>query len=57
MKVVTIIATTYNFGAHVVHNNKLTDAFEIQTGVRQGCLLFPPLFLVVMDWITRESDE
>lgn len=41
----------------VVHNNKLTDPFEIRTGVLQGCLLSPLLFLVQIDWIIREALE
>jgi len=40
--------------AQVAYNNKLSDPFEIRTGVRKGCLLHPLLFLVVIDYITRE---
>ena len=39
----------------VIHNGKLTDPFEVKTGVRQGCLLSPMIFLMVVDWIMRET--
>ncbi|VDO54672.1 unnamed protein product [Schistosoma margrebowiei] len=32
-----------------------TDAFQVRTGVRQGCLLPPFLFLLVIDWIMKTS--
>ena len=37
----------------IMHDGKLLDEFEVTTGVRQGCLLSPLLFLVVLDWSTR----
>lgn len=58
--VVNVIKGTYMHNkvrAQVVHNNKLTDPFEIRTGVLQGCLLSPLLFLVEIDWIIREALE
>ncbi|XP_062609354.1 uncharacterized protein LOC134271119 [Saccostrea cucullata] len=41
----------------VIHNGKLTEAFEVQTGVRQDYLLSPMIFLVVVDWIMRETTK
>ena len=41
----------------VIHNNKLTEPFDIQTGVRQGCMLSPMIFLVVVDWIMKETTK
>ena len=36
--------------------NGLTDWFEVSTGVRQGCVLSPLLFIIYMDKITKESN-
>ena len=41
----------------VIHGRQLSDAFLIRTGVTQGCLLAPFLFLLVIDWITKVSTE
>ena len=38
-------------------NGSLTEPFTITTGVRQGCLLSPFLFLIVIDWIMRETTK
>ncbi|VDO89009.1 unnamed protein product [Schistosoma margrebowiei] len=55
-KIVNIIQNSYD-GLHckVVHGGQLTDAFQVRTGVRQGCLLSPFLFLLVVDWIMKTS--
>ena len=33
----------------------MTEAFEMTTGVCQGCLLSPLLFLVTLDWVARQA--
>ncbi|VDO48262.1 unnamed protein product [Schistosoma margrebowiei] len=55
-KIVSIIRNSYDGQqCKVVHGGQLTDAFQVSTGVGQGCLLFPFLFLLVVDWIMRTS--
>ena len=55
-KMVTIIRVLYEgFSAQVVHNGQRTQPFNMRTGVRQGCLLSPLLFLVALDWVTRAA--
>ncbi|VDP07257.1 unnamed protein product [Schistosoma margrebowiei] len=55
-KIVNIIQSSYD-GLHckIVHGGQLTKSFEVNTGVRHGCLLSPFLFLLVIDWIMKTS--
>ena len=57
-KFVNIIRQLYeNATCQVIHDGKLTDPFTIQTGVRQGCILSPTIFLMVIDWVMRQSTK
>jgi len=33
----------------------LDDFFKIQSGIRQGCVVSPLLFSIIMDWILKRS--
>ncbi|KAL8622673.1 hypothetical protein ACOMHN_009307 [Nucella lapillus] len=56
LKYIAIIQQLYEDATcQVIHEGKLTDPFQVQTGVRQGCLLSPTIFLMVVDWIMRQS--
>jgi hypothetical protein len=53
-KLVNLIRNSYEgMTCRVVHQGQLTDSFHVKTGVRQGCLLSPFLFLLVIDWIMK----
>ena len=57
-KFINIIRNSYNnMQCRVIHEGKLTESFDVKTGVEQGCLLSPFLFLLAIDYIMRESTE
>ena len=43
------------FQARVLHEGEMTGSFSMNTGVRQGCLLSPLLFLMALDWVSRQA--
>ena len=55
-KLINLIRSMYsNSGGQILYKGKLSVFFEIATGVRQGCLLSPFLFLLCIDWIMKNS--
>ena len=57
-KIVNTINALYeNFTVQVIHEASFTDLFHVKTVVKQGCLLSPTLFLLVIyiDWITKQA--
>ena len=55
-KITSIIKNSYDgLKCRVVHRGQLTEAFQVQTGVRQGCLLSPFMFLLAIDWVMKTS--
>ena len=58
LKIIHLIQQLYeNAACQVIHNGKLTEPFEVKTGVRQGCLLSPMIFLIAVDWIMRRTTD
>ncbi|XP_078580636.1 uncharacterized protein LOC144864435 [Branchiostoma floridae x Branchiostoma japonicum] len=57
-KIINMIKVFYNnFQAQVSHEGDLTEPFNMTTGVRQGCLLSPLLFITALDWVMRETTK
>ena len=55
-KIVSLIRKSYEgMSCKVVHGQQLSESFQVRTGVRQGCLLSPFLFLLAIDWIMKET--
>jgi hypothetical protein len=55
-KIVNLIKRGYEgFNCRVQHQNVMSQPFQTITGVRQGCLLSPLLFLLVLDDIMRKT--
>ena len=53
-KMISLIRCTYqDMNCRIVHAGQMSESFEVKTGVRQGCLLSPFLFLLVIDWIMK----
>ena len=54
MELTSIIRNFYEgLTCRVVYGNQLTDVFLLNTGMRQGYLLSPLLFLLVIDWVIK----
>ena len=54
----TIIKDMYeNYNCQIIHNNKLSQPINVTTGVRQGCILLPLLFVLVMDDLMQQVNS
>ena len=55
-KITNIIEKSYQgMNCKVIHGQQLTKEFQVNTGVRQGCLLSPLLFLLAIDWVMKTT--
>ena len=55
-KIINIILALYDScQCSVIHKGKLSPAFPVNTGVKQGCLLSPIIFTLAVDWIMKQS--
>ena len=57
-KIINMLKVQYQgFTCQVLHGGTMTELIEVKAGVRQGCLLSPLLFLVVLDWVSMNAYE
>jgi len=57
-KIINVLKVQYQgFTCQVLHGGTMTEHIEVKTGVRQGCLLSPLLFLVLLDWLSNNAYE
>ena len=57
-KVINILRDMYaNNQCCVRHEGQQSEWFQVKTGVRQGCVISPVLFLVVIDWVMRKATK
>ena len=55
-KITNIIKMLYcNFSAQVICGNELTETFQVKTGVKQGCILSPFLFILGINWVMNKA--
>nr|KAG5701649.1 hypothetical protein BaRGS_019338 [Batillaria attramentaria] len=55
-KIISLIQCTYqDLRCRIAYAGQLSESFEVKTGVRQGCLLSPFLFLLVIDWTMKTT--
>jgi hypothetical protein len=55
-KFLNLIRCTYDdFKCKILHEGKYTDYIENTNGVRQGCILSPIIFLLVLDNVMRKT--
>jgi len=53
-KIIQIIKIFYDgFKCKISHEEKLSDFIEFRNGVRQGCILSPTLFLLILDRVVK----
>jgi len=45
------------YKSQVIHEGSLNEAFKVHSGVQQGCILSPTLFLIVMVDIMRRVTQ
>ena len=54
-KFVCIISNWYdNSGSAVIYEGGISDWFKVTTGVKQGCVIWGFIFIIVIDWVWED---
>ena len=57
-KYVSVPKETYQgMTCRILHGGDMSESFNVKTGVRQGCLLSPFLFLLAIDWTCERQQK
>ena len=57
-KLVRMVKTLYeDFQCLVIDKGETTEWFSVMTGVRQGCCMSGFIFLLVIDWVMRQTTD
>ena len=57
-KIINVLKVQYQgFTCQVLHGGTMTKPMEVKISVRQGCLLSPLQFLLVLDWVSKNVYE
>jgi hypothetical protein len=57
-QIISLIKETYRgYVCRIVHEGQVSEPVSVQTGVRQGCILTPTRFLVVIDAVMRSVTQ
>jgi hypothetical protein len=54
-KIISIIQFYDGFSCQLIHDGNLTEPFTVTTDVRQGFILSPLLFLMVINWVSKTA--
>ncbi|PIK45536.1 hypothetical protein BSL78_17607 [Apostichopus japonicus] len=57
-KIINIVKIMYSDSVcAVLDDGEVTEWFQVKTGVKQGCVMSGFLFLLVIDWMMRETTK
>jgi hypothetical protein len=57
-KVLNIVKGLYrDVSCRVVHNGRLGRQIKVKSGVKQGCILSPLLFTIILDWVMKKATK
>ena len=57
-QIVNLIKETYRgYACRVVHEGRVSEPISVETEVRQGCILSPTIFLIVIDAVMRNVNR
>ena len=56
IKFLNIIKSFYSdYKVKIIHNGKLSESVPVESGMRQGCILSPTIFLILIDWVMKRA--